>query len=192
MRSEKFFLRYTLQGRKMGETTLCAAYGCFDVITAKGLCRKHYRQLREFGTINRIEAQAQCRNCYAYFKPKSRTASFCSRKCANKWRRGHPNEPRPKPWILYTEFLEVGTFKPIKCWELDDAGNLVDTTAAHIDPHKSWPEMIERDRAMMLHPAGSSRPFHRPVRCALIRMTEGNCSYTRTVEGYSPREYPDV
>lgn len=144
---------------------LCAAHGCFEVRAAKGLCRAHYQQLRRFGTINRIEAQAQCQRCYGWFKPKSKTAAFCSKRCARTWRRGHPDQPRPRPYIIYTEFLEVGTFKPIKCWELDDAGNLIDATEKHIDPHKSWPEMIERDRAMLLHPAGS-RPFHRPVRCA--------------------------
>ncbi|MBF9693486.1 hypothetical protein IHR29_01595 [Bifidobacterium dentium] len=154
-----FLKRNHMMDDFMPDGNLCAAYGCFEVRAAKGLCRRHYQQLRRFGTINRIEAQAQCQRCHGWFKPKSKTSAFCSKSCARTWRRGHPNQPRPKPWILYTEFLEVGTFKPIKCWELDDDGNLIDATSKHIDPHKSWPEMIERDRAMMLHPAGS-RPFH--------------------------------
>lgn len=134
----------------MSCSTECAAYGCFELRAAKGLCRKHYAQLRKFGTINRIEAIAWCRNCNGNFKPRSKTAVFCCRRCALKWRSGHPHAPRPKPDIVYTEFLETGTFKPIKAWELDDGGNLVDATAKHIDPHRCWPEVIEADRRRRL------------------------------------------
>lgn len=126
--------------------TECAAYGCFEVRVAKGLCRKHYQQLRKFGTINRIVATAWCRYCNGNFTPRSKTSVFCGRRCALRWRRVHPDMPRPKPDIVYTEFLETGTFKPIKAWELDGEGNLVDATEKYIDPHRCWPEVIEADR----------------------------------------------
>lgn len=44
--------------------------------------------------------------------------------------------PRPKPNVRYTELLQTGTFKPIKAWELDEDGSLVDVTVKDIDPRK--------------------------------------------------------
>ena len=131
-------------------TRFCAAFNCFDVASCRGLCRFHYRQLRRFGTINRIVMSAWCAQCGRYFQPRSSRSVFCSKKCALRWRRGHPDMPRPKPDIIYTEFLEVGTFKPIHAWTLDDAGRLVDATEKYIDPHKCWPEVIEADRRRRL------------------------------------------
>lgn len=77
-----FFKKVPMIDDFIPDGNLCAAYGCFEVRAVKGLCRKHYQRLREFGTINRIEVQGQCQRCHAWFKPKSKAASFCSKRCA--------------------------------------------------------------------------------------------------------------
>lgn len=65
----------------------CTVEGCDRIVTAKGLCHKHYvgKRYRELSAARR-NAERECRTCGTPFSGRDPRAVFCSVKCKDKSR----------------------------------------------------------------------------------------------------------
>ena len=84
----------------------CAVAGCDEPVVGRGLCRSHYDRARESGRPVKPVRSRVCLVCGRAFQLERLSKKFCSRACAQKFRRVRERNPflrisdEPNPVIV--------------------------------------------------------------------------------------------